>query len=166
MKIKTLLLGCSLALAIAAAAHAQGSLDGKWVGITSQDQAISFAIENGALKSFTLGWRVSLDEPCVTNPGSSVAMTVLGGTDTVFFPYTQKEFDLLKSQGETRIDPSTVAPIVGEKGFDVNRDLSGKARLRVIATPKPDGSISGTARLIAATCKGAEELSWNAQKQK
>jgi len=50
-------------------------------------------------------------------------MTVLGGTDTVFFPYTQKEFDLLKSQGETRIDPSTVAPIVGEKGFDVNRDL-------------------------------------------
>jgi hypothetical protein len=166
MKVKTLLRGCSLALAVAAAAHAQGSPDGKWVGKTAQGEAVSFEIQDGALISFTLGWRIPLDAPCATSPGSPLVITVLGGTDTLFFPYTQKEFDLLKSKGETRIDSSTVAPTVGKKGFEVNRELSGKARLSVIATPQPDGSLSGTAKLIATSCKGAQELSWSAHKEK
>lgn len=166
MKMTRLLPGCILALAMTTSVYGQGSLDGKWVGKTSQNEAISFEIQDGALKSFAFGWKVPLNEPCATTPGSPIALTVLGGTDTLFFPYTRKEFDLLKSRGETRIDPSTVAPTAGEKGFEVSRDIGGKARLSVIATIKADRSMSGTATVTATTCKGSQKLSWNAQKEK
>lgn len=165
MKMDTMLLGCILALAAATSAYGAGSFDGNWVGKTLQDKAVSFEIEDGTLKSFTLGWKIPLDEPCMTTPGSPVAMTVLGGTDTLFFPYTKEKFELLKSQGETRIDPSTVRPTVGQKGFEVNRDLGGKARLNVIAMPEADGSMSGTATITAITCKGTQKLSWTAHKE-
>lgn len=157
---------CVLALSLSFFAYASGGFDGKWAGKTSQDKALSFEVQQGTLKSFTLEWRVTLDEPCATTPGSAVALVVLGGKDVLFFPYTQKEFQDLKSRGETRIDPSTVGPTAGPKGFTFNRNIEGKARVSVIAATNDDGSISGTVTITATACKGSQKLSWDAHKQK
>jgi hypothetical protein len=157
---------CMLALSVSFFAYASGDFDGKWGGKTSQDKAVSFEIQQGTLKSFALEWRVTLDEPCATAPGSAVALVVLGGKDVFFFPYTQKEFQDLKSRGETRIDPSTVGPTAGPKGFTFNRNIEGKARVSVIATTNGDGSMSGTLTITAIACKGIQKLSWDAHKEK
>ncbi|MBZ5534575.1 MAG: hypothetical protein LAO31_01360 [Acidobacteriia bacterium] len=166
MKLRMKEVGCVLVLAATLVVYGETARDGVWSGKTSQDKVISFEIKDGVLKSFTLGWTVPLEEPCATTPGSSIALTALGGTDTLHFPYSMKEYDLLKGQGETRIDPATVAPALGEKGFEVSRDLGGKARLSVTAQTQADGSIVGTATITATTCKGSQKLSWSTSKGK
>jgi hypothetical protein len=168
MRNTILLPCCILALAVAGSAHGQGSLDGQWVGKTSQETPVSFEIQDGTLKSFTLGYQLPLDEPCSSMFGTPV--TVLGGTMTVYFPYTQEAFDLLNSRGTTGIDPSTVGIKVGKAGFAFSRDTNDaegrKELLNVVATIKPDGSASGRATITATTCKGSRELTWSARKDK
>jgi len=126
--------------------------DGHWSGTTSQDKAISFDVENGAIASVELEWRLPLEEPCSSGPSSPVAITEAGGRDGMFFyPGGSQE-----------------PPKITRKAFKLAKDNLGPAGVKLVLTGQfgSDEEASGTLQLTASgRCKGDAKAVWKAGKE-
>ena len=125
-------------------ARAPVSVDGRWVGKTSQDRPIEFVVNGGAVASLKVGMRLELDAVCA-RPGSPVAADYRGGEADVTFgkpvPVTEGKF--VASAGVSDVD----ARITGEFS---------------------DSGATGTVDLQAAPasgCSGKDRVTWSATRQ-
>ena len=120
------------------------SVDGKWVGKTSQDRPIEFVVNGGAVASLKVGMRLKLDAVCA-RPGSPVATDYRGGEADVTFgkPVPVAEGKFVTSAGVSDVD----AQVIGEFS---------------------DSGAAGTIDLQAAPasgCSGKDRVTWSATRQ-
>jgi hypothetical protein len=119
--------------------------DGTWAGATSQDKKISVKVTGDAVKELSLEWSLPLITPC-GSPGSSVARTALGGTDSVSStPYLAKINN-------------------GAFVWKSEHFAEGDLTLRITGKFGANGSLSGSLELSANDCKGGMNSTWSAKK--
>lgn len=120
------------------------SVDGTWIGKTSQDRAIEVVVRDGAVSSLKVGFSLKLDAVCA-RPGSPVATDYRGGEADVTFgkpvPVTAGRF--VVNAGISDVD----AQVIGEFS-------SSGATGTIDLQPTP-----------ASGCSGKDRLTWSAARR-
>lgn len=117
------------------------SLDGTWNGSTSQGKPLSFTIADGAITSFTVGFRIT-GSLCTTEgsaTGSSSLGLPIGNSVGDEFSISFLEFD--SSTGR-----------FGDIAFTVSGRLDSGT------------SMSGTVQITSQRCAGSVDATWSATK--
>jgi hypothetical protein len=137
--------------ALAFAQHAKVSLDGNWVGSTSQGKSITLRIEAGLIRTLDLDWTMDFDQVC---PGRTGSAAVPGRIDRGDIFYFQRH-------------GSEPAPIQFP-AFTLSREVEtpqGSVTMTFAGSFAADSVVAGDLTLTAHGCPGRDTAKWKAARK-